>query len=175
MRWWLCNYDKKNNRSYTETPIQTYYQEICWGCSRKTSRAPDPRRNRTIRKSDNFKMLAKIGTSAYKLALPASLAIHNIFHISLLKPYQDNRFPSQIKELPPPIQIEGENKSQLNEIIDSRIQYNKLPYRARWKRYSREHYTVWNPGKNFNNVEQSVQRFPQCYPERPGVDTRHDQ
>jgi len=41
-----------------------------------------------------FKILAKIGTSAYKLALPPSMTIHNTFHISLLEPYQDNRFPS---------------------------------------------------------------------------------
>jgi len=37
-----------------------------------------------------FKILAKIGTSAYKLALPPSMTIHNTFHISLLQPYQEN-------------------------------------------------------------------------------------
>jgi len=59
------------------------------------------------KKIGQFKILAKIGTSAYKLDLPPSMAIHNTFHISLLEPYRDNRFPSQIKEPPPPIQIEG--------------------------------------------------------------------
>jgi len=75
-----------------------------------------------------FKILAKIGTSAYKLAPPASIAIHNTFHISLLEPYQDNRFPSQIKEPPPPIQIEGKDEYELDEIINSRLLYNKLQY-----------------------------------------------
>jgi len=75
-----------------------------------------------------FEILAKIGTSAYKLALPHSMAIHNTFHISLLEPYQDNRFPSQIKQPPPPIQIEGEDEYELDEIIDSRLHYNKLQY-----------------------------------------------
>jgi len=77
-----------------------------------------------------FTILAKIGTSAYKLALPPSIAIHNTCHISLLEPYQDNRFPSQIKEPPPPIQIEGEEEYKLDEIIDSQLHYNKLQYRA---------------------------------------------
>jgi len=63
--------------------------------------------------------MAKIGTRAYKLALPRSMAIHNTFHISLLEPYQDNRFPSQIKEPPPPLQMEGEDQYELDEIIDS--------------------------------------------------------
>jgi len=65
-----------------------------------------------------FTILAKIGTSAYKLALPPSMAIHNTFHISLHEPYQYNQFPSQIKELPPSIQIEGEDEYELDEIID---------------------------------------------------------
>jgi len=63
----------------------------------KTTR---PAKKLDYKKIGPFKILAKIGTSAYELALPPSMAIHNTFHISLLEPYQDNRFPSQIKEPP---------------------------------------------------------------------------
>jgi len=122
-----------------------------------------------------FKILATIGTSAYKLALPLSMAIHNTFHISLLEPYQDNRFPSQIKELPPAIQIEGEDEYELDEIIDCRLHYNKLQDRAKWKGYSPEHDKVWYPAENFNNAEHTVQQFHRRYPRKPGVDTRQDQ
>jgi len=59
------------------------------------------------------------------------MAIHNTFHISLFEPYQYNRFPSQNKEPHPPIQIEGENEYELEQIIDSRLHYNKLQYRAK--------------------------------------------
>jgi len=122
-----------------------------------------------------FKILAKIGTSAYKLALPPSMAIHNTFHISRLEAYQDNRIPSQIKDPPPPIQIEGEDEYELDEIIDSRLHYNKLQYRAKWKGYSPEHDKVWYPAEKLNNAEHTVQRFHRRYPRKPGVDTRHDQ
>jgi len=103
------------------------------------------------------------------------MAIHNTFHISLLEPYQDNRFPSQIKEPPPPIQIEGEDEYELDEIIHSRLHYHKLQYRAKWKAYSPEHDKVWNPAKNFDNAEHTVQRFDRRYPGKPWMDTRHDQ
>jgi len=103
------------------------------------------------------------------------MTIHNTFHISRLEPYQDNRFPSQIKEPPPPIQIEGEDEYELDEIIDSRLHYNKLQYRAKWKGYSPECDKVWYPAENFNNAEHTVQRFHQRYPRKPGVDRRHDQ
>src|ERR1700712_4394000 len=110
-----------------------------------------------------------IGTSAYKLALPPLMAIHNTFHISLLEPYENNRFPSQIQEPPPPIQIEGENEYELDEIIDSRFHYNKLQYRAKWKGYSPVHDKVWYSAENFNNAERSVQQFRERYPLKPGM------
>jgi len=80
-----------------------------------------PSKKLDYKKIGQFKILARMGTSAYKLALPPSIAIHNTLHISLLEPYQDNRFPSQIKEPPPAIQIEGEDEYELDEIIDSRL------------------------------------------------------
>ena len=46
------------------------------------------------------------------------MTIHKTFHISHLEPYKDNRFPSQIKVPPPPIQLEGEEEYKLDEIID---------------------------------------------------------
>jgi len=90
----------------------------------RTIKPTSPSKKLDYKKIGPFRILAKIGTSTYKLALPPSMAIHNTFHISLLEPYQDNRVPSQIKELPPPIQIEGEDEYELEEIIDSRLHYN---------------------------------------------------
>jgi len=46
----------------------------------KTTR---PSKKLDYKKSGPFKILAKIETSAYKLALPPSMAIHNTFHISV--------------------------------------------------------------------------------------------
>ena len=35
----------------------------------------------------SFEILERIGSVAYILALPASMTVHNLFHISLLKKY----------------------------------------------------------------------------------------
>jgi len=149
-------------------------EDMVWLLPRniKTTR---PSKKLDYKKIGPFKIVAKIGTSAYKLALPPSMGIHNTFHISLLEPYQDNRFPSQIKEPPPPIHIEGEDEYELDKIINSRLRYNKLQYRAKWKGYSPEHDKVWYPSENFNHAEHTVQRFHQRYPRKPGGDTPHDQ
>jgi hypothetical protein len=34
-----------------------------------------------------FEILERIGPVAYVIALPASMSIHNVFHVSLLKKY----------------------------------------------------------------------------------------
>jgi len=132
--------------------------DILWLLPRNI-KTTKPSKKLDYKKIGPFKILAKIGTSAYKLALPSSMALHNTFHISLVEHYQDNRFASQIKEPPPPIQIAGEEDYELDEIIDSRLHYNTLQYRACSKGYSPEHDKVWYPAENFNNAEGAVIRF----------------
>jgi len=81
----------------------------------RTIKTTGPSKKLDYKKIRPFKILAKIGTSTYKLAFAPSMAIHNTFPISLLEPYQDNLFPSHIKEPSPPIQIEGEDEYELDE------------------------------------------------------------
>ena len=125
-----------------------------------------PSKKLDYKKIGQFKILARIGTSAYKLAFPPSMKIHNTIHISLLKPYQDNRFLLQIQEPSSPIQIEGEDEHELDEIINSRLHYNKLQYRAKWKGYRPEEDKVWYPAENFNNAAGSVRSFRGRYPDK---------
>ena len=114
-----------------------------------------------------FKITAKIGSNAYKLHLPPSMRIHNTFHISFLEPYENNKFPSQTQEPPPPIQIEGEDKYELDEIIDSQLHYNKLQYWAKWTGYPPEHDKVWYPASNFEHARDAIKRFHHLYPQKP--------
>jgi len=68
----------------------------------KTTR---PSKKLDYKKIGPFKILAKIGPCAYKLAVPSSMAIHNTLHISLLKtlrrqpiPLTDQRTPSSYSD-----------------------------------------------------------------------------
>ena len=98
------------------------------------------------------------------------MKIHNIFHISLLQPYQDNRFPSQIQKPPPAVEIDGEPEYELDEIIDSRLHYRKLQYRAKWTGYPPEHDKTWYTATNFENAEFARKQFHERYPGKPDQD-----
>jgi len=133
-------------------------------------RTTGPCKKLDYKKIGPFKILARIGTSAYKLDLPALIRIHNTFHICLLELYNDNKLPSQRSEPPPPIIIEGEPEYQLEEIIDSRLHYNKLQYRAKWTGYSPEHDKTWYPADNFENADLAKRNFHSRYSDKPHLD-----
>ena len=95
------------------------------------------------------------------------MKIHNNIHISVLEPYEDNKFSSQQQIPPPPVEIAGEKEYELEEIIDSRLHYGKLQYRAKWTGYSPEHDETWYPADNFENAALAVERFHQRYPGKP--------
>ena len=63
-----------------------------------------------------FPVLARVGPVAYCLGLPASYQMHNIFHISMLRPYDrsgDLRGPAP----PAPVQNEGADEWEVDSIL----------------------------------------------------------
>jgi len=130
-------------------------------------RTTRPCKKLDYKKIGPFMILAKIGESAYKLDLPPSMRIHNTFDISLLELYHDHKFPSQRTQPPPPVILEGELEYELQEIIDSRLHYGKLQYRAKWTGYPPEHDKVWYPYDSFENADIAKQQFHQQYPGKP--------
>ena len=138
----------------------------------KTTR---PSKKLDYKKIGPFKIIKKVGTNSYKFDLPASMTIHNTFHISLLEHCEDNNFPSQIQSPPPPIEIDGEPEYELEDIIDSRLHRDKLQHRAKWTGYSAEHDKTWYPAENFDNASIAIEPFQSQYlrKSRPGTGDHH--
>ena len=128
-----------------------------------------PSRKLDYKKWGPYDIVEKIGQKAYKLALPPSAnKKHPVFHISKLELYHNDAFPSQKTTPPPPIEIAGEEEYELDEVIDSRLRYNKLQYRAKWTGYPPEHDLEWYPAENFANSNHAIARFHSSHPYKPG-------
>jgi len=88
-----------------------------------------------------FMVAAKISNVAYKLSLPSTWKIHDVFHTSLLTPYKETNQhgPNFIK--PPPDIIKGKEEWEVEQIIKMCTygQWKKKQYLVRWKGYSPTH------------------------------------
>ena len=77
-----------------------------------------------------YKIIEPIDKQAYKLKLPQTMKIHNIFYVSFLE-LCDGAHKGDI--LPPlPINVEGEDKYEVKKILNSRSYYSKLQYFVKW-------------------------------------------
>ena len=55
-----------------------------------------------VRRLGPFPIIGPVGTSSFRLDLPASMQIHPVFHVSLLEPHMANTFPGRVEKIPPP-------------------------------------------------------------------------
>ncbi len=78
-----------------------------------------------------------VGPMAYRLELPPSMKIHNIFHVDLLMPYKEMEQYGMPYTRPPPVIDQGEEEYEIESITsDRRFRRNrKKQYLVHWKGY----------------------------------------
>ena len=95
------------------------------------------------------------------------MRIHPVFHISLLEPYRQSSLVSRRQPEPPPIQIDGEEEYEVEEIVDSRLYYGRLQYHVQWEGYG-PHKRTWEYAEELqNHASEAVDEFHRRYPQRP--------
>ena len=57
----------------------------------------------------------QVRTLAYELRLPKDLAIHPVFHVSLLLPHQQSSLPNHHPPEPAPLDVDGEEEYEVEE------------------------------------------------------------
>ena len=85
-----------------------------------------------VRRLGPYAVIGQVGTSAYRLALPASMHIHPVFHVNLLEPHVAKTFPDCVVAPPLPTQVDGLLEFEVKDILDSQYFYRKLQYLVDW-------------------------------------------
>jgi hypothetical protein len=139
--------------------------------------ASNIRTDRPTKKLDNkrhgpFKIVEKVGKSAYKLDLPKTWrSIHPVFNEVLLTPFVTPAFASQRKPDPPPPVNVAENRYEVEKVLGSKLVRGKLHYLVHWKGYPIEERT-WEPVENIDNAKTLVAKFHRENPSAPRPITR---
>ena len=71
-----------------------------------------------------FEIIQVVSPTSYKLALPDTMKIHPVFHVSLLKAYKENpekEFPNRVVQLLPSLVVNDELEYEVEKILDKRI------------------------------------------------------
>ena len=107
----------------------------------------------------SFMVTTKVGEAAYRLELPASLKWHNVFHVSLLRPYVDG---GRVDPPPLPEIIEGETEYVVEQILSHRDvgrgKRTKRQYLVKWEGYGDEH-NSWEPLGHLTNCGGAIQGY----------------
>ncbi|KAF8759758.1 hypothetical protein RHS01_02208 [Rhizoctonia solani] len=107
-----------------------------------------------------FKVIEKISSHAYRLELPETLKIHDVFYVGLLS--KSHKSPSQpFPERPPPETVGGEEEYKVEQIIDSKQQRGKWFYLIKWKGYGPED-NSWELEELLEHSQEEIKQFNQA-------------
>jgi len=114
----------------------------------------------------SFTNLDLVG-SLYKLELPESMRVHDVFHPDLLRPAADDSLPGQKNEPSGSIVVNDEDEWEIDDILDFRRYRRRLQYRVKWNGYDNNLNWYNADGDEFMNAQKVVDDFHIRYPNKP--------
>ena len=117
-----------------------------------------PTRKLAPRREGPFEISHIISPLAYRLRLPPTWKIHDVFHASLLSTYRETAEHRPNYANPPPEEIEGEDEYEITEILSHRGSPGHRSYLVSWKGYSSAENT-WEPEQNLQHAQTILKEY----------------
>lgn len=150
-RWEQAQVAQKKGLDARQKPMQYRVGDKVL-LSTKNLRLQVPKKKFGPRFAGPFRIRDAVGTQAYRLALPASYRIHDVFHVSLLEPWNQRAG----EEPAEPMQLAEDNDEwEVEKIVDARKHKGERQYLVQWKGWPEE-YTSWEPEENCANADEAV-------------------
>jgi hypothetical protein len=87
------------------------------------------------RREGPFEVDEVLGPVTFRLKIPTTWRIHNVFHAILLKPYRETEVYGENFPLPPPDIVDGEEVYEVETILKHRKRGRGYQYLVKWAGY----------------------------------------
>src|SRR5258708_11363669 len=151
------------DRDETIPPSQFKVDDRVW-LDAKNLRLPYQTTKLAPKRHGPFRITKEVSPVAYQLSLPASWAIHDVFHASLLSPYQENTVHGPNFSKPPPDLVQGAEEYEVEHLVNHRRhgRSRTLQFFVKWKG-SPESDNTWEPIQNIH-APDLLMKYYQRYP-----------
>ena len=105
-----------------------------------------------------FVITEVLGPVTYRLLLPASWRIHNVFHATLLRKYKENEVYGENFMEPPPELVEGEEVYEVETILNHRKRGRGYQYFIKWRGYPISD-ASWEPEHAFSDDGDILRQY----------------
>lgn len=134
---------------------QTYHRGQIVGVSTKNWRFKYPKLAPRFMRA---KVLDKYGEQAYALELPEKYQrIHNVFHVSLIEPWNDRRAIGDTTQEQPELEDEPD-EWEVEEVVSHKDVGDETFYLIKWKGWPVE-YNTWEPKEHLENAQAMVRKY----------------
>ena len=94
----------------------------------------------------------------YRLKLPASWRIHDVFHTRLLQPYKENEVYGKNFTEPPPNLVKDEEVYEVETILNHRKRGRGYQYFVKWRGYPISD-ASWEPEHSFSDDGDTLAQY----------------
>ena len=117
-------------------------------------------RKLTPRRLGPFEIIEEILPVVYKLRLPETWHVHNVFHTSLLTPQVVTPKYGVPVDPPLPELVDGESEFEVEAILQHKFVSRKkeIWYLVQWRGYSRAEST-WEPEEHLRNAPEVLEAY----------------
>jgi transposase InsO family protein len=102
-----------------------------------------------------FRILERIGSQAYRLALPEKYArLHDVFPVQFIEEYR----PREDQPLLPIPDLEDDEEWEIEEVKDKTVIKGQLHYLVKWEGWPTE-YNQWVADEDMGNAKRAIQSY----------------
>ena len=118
-----------------------------------------------------FEISDVLSSLTYRLKLPETWKIHNVFHATLLTEYTENEVHGPNPDPPLPDIIEGEEEYEVEGILNHRTKGKHVEYYIKWKGYDHDE----NSWEKEDNLLPHAKEILTDYKKEHPLETRRSQ